>query len=100
MTLTLESWNRAVNQAYPLANEVLAATQEGKPGYDCKGFCALKAHALHHAGYAWDRLTCLTVPGSSPTEHHMVLRYRPKPTSDAAKDRAKRAKKAAKASKP
>lgn len=30
----------------------------------------------------------------------VVLRYRPKPTSDAAKDRAKRAKKIAKAPKP
>jgi hypothetical protein len=68
----LAAWNRKINETVPLANEVLALADEGKPGYDCKGFCALKASRLHNEhGYDWTRMTALSVVVGQ--DHHMVL---------------------------
>jgi predicted transglutaminase-like cysteine proteinase len=66
----LQTWNRAFNQAHALTNEALALADEGKPGWDCKGFCALKFVALRdREGFDPTKMWALIVDGGA----HCVL---------------------------
>ncbi len=67
-TLDLQAFNRAENRAYPLNNRPLAWADEGKDGYNCKGFVTLKARDLNRLGVSYDRMRSLSV-----APNHRVL---------------------------
>lgn len=70
----LQKWNVLVNETLPLNNEVLAVADEGKPGYDCKGFVAYKIAWLHKfLAYDLNRFIPLTVLASDGVSHHEVV---------------------------
>lgn len=67
-------FHRDTLQHHRFINENVPVALEGKPDYDCKGFCALEAYLLHtQHGYAYQDMECLVVDNGSPDSKHMVL---------------------------